>query len=226
MTTNKELTVSEKNEALRNELWAKGLYVHAVGQLDRIDYLIVSCFEPDPQAPPNGEPFEYPTVVTEGYIHIEEPPKPIYRNFANIILEGVDEQGENITRTDVGKTPIFPIEIRLNIHIKELAECETIADAKTLIGDSYKDYDNCFPLTWLKFNLIYPLKQSIHAEIEFCGCIADILYPIAKIYKDTIYASETNEFGVFGHGIEDLVFESLILQGSGSSLYSEVWIGS
>lgn len=219
-------TVSEKNEALKAELWARGLYVQEVGELGRIDYLIVSCLTPTPQAPPNGEPFEYPIVVEDGYIHIEEPPKPIYRNFANVILDGVDEQGENITRTDVGKTPIFPIEIRLNVHIKELAECETIADAKTLIGDSYKDYNDCFPLTWLKFNLIYPLKQSIHVEIEFCGCIADILYPIAKIYKDTIYASETNEFGVFGHGIEDLVFESLILQGSGSSLYSEVWIGS
>jgi len=58
MPTEKELTVSEKNEALKAELWARGLYVQEVGQLGRIDYLIVSCFEPDPNGPPNGLPIE------------------------------------------------------------------------------------------------------------------------------------------------------------------------
>lgn len=228
MPTEKELTVSEKNEALMEELQQRGLCVWKIGQLGRCDLLVVSCFEPDPQAPPNGGPFEYPTpiVAAEGYIHIEESPKPIYQPYANVILEEVDEKGQNVTRIYVGKNPIFPIEIKLNVSIKALSECATIEDAKTFIGDNYKEYDGCFPLTWLKFNLIYPLKAQIHTEIEYCGSIADILYPIAKIYKDTIYASETNEFGVYGHGIEDLVFEHLILQGSNSNLYSEVWIGS
>ena len=54
--TNQVQDVSQKNAALREELWAKGCYVQEVGQLGRIDFLIVSYFEPDPQAPPNAEP--------------------------------------------------------------------------------------------------------------------------------------------------------------------------
>ena len=55
-TENQQKTVHEKNEELREILWQMGLNVFSVGQLGRIDYLIVSHFEPDPSAPPEGEP--------------------------------------------------------------------------------------------------------------------------------------------------------------------------
>lgn len=52
MEEKKELSVSEKNAQLREEFWKQGLNVYAVGQLGRIDFLVVSHFEPDPNAPP------------------------------------------------------------------------------------------------------------------------------------------------------------------------------
>lgn len=51
MENEKQLSVSEKNAALREELWKQGLNVYSVGQLGRIDFLVVTHFEPDPNAP-------------------------------------------------------------------------------------------------------------------------------------------------------------------------------
>lgn len=50
MTTNQEKTVHEKNEELKAQLLARGLYVKTIGEVGKTDYLIVSCIEPILQA--------------------------------------------------------------------------------------------------------------------------------------------------------------------------------
>lgn len=62
-----KLTVSEKNESLMEELQKRGLCVWRIGQLGRHDFLVVSSFEPDPNAPPNGEPFGEEDIATKDH---------------------------------------------------------------------------------------------------------------------------------------------------------------
>jgi len=111
-------------------------------------------------------------------------------------------------------------EIRLNISINDLSK--VIGDVTNIInsvddGKRFLDkkYDE------LTFSLDYPLERSVEITIFNAETIADILVPIANCYKD-IY-KQPEKYGVWGHSIEDLYFERLLLKEEG---YSHVFIGS
>lgn len=130
--------------------------------------------------------------------------------------------------------------IELNIPIKSLSKIK--GDLSDILTDG--DNQSILDETWydLKFELVYPLSVKVPIVIEKADCIADILVPIAKKYKE-IYKEEAattkltgspegnlinrsktdGTYGIWGHDFGDLVFEGLVLNKEG---LSEVYIGS
>lgn len=72
----------------------------------------------------------------------------------------------------------------------------------------------------LRCDLTYPFNGAI-VFIDNVRSIADILQPIARYYKNEIYANP-KQHGVYGHKIEDLCFERIIIKGN----KVEIFIGS
>ena len=62
----------------------------------------------------------------------------------------------------------------------------------------------------LECELTYPFSGAT-IFINNAFSIADILQPIAKYYKNIIYANP-EKYGVYGHEIEDLCFERIIIK--------------
>jgi len=114
--------------------------------------------------------------------------------------------------------------VDLNISVKALSEITgdvtniiNGTDGKRYLDKEYSD---------LIFEIDYPLSTTkVRVKIPKAKTIADILVPIADVYKNTIYADadKDNKFGVWGHGIQDLYFERINIKEKG---VSELFIGS
>ena len=107
--------------------------------------------------------------------------------------------------------------IPLNIHIEDLSM--VIGDLSHIIHgtDGQRYFDNGDEDSWeiidlgcIKFELNYPLSTIVQLSIESPGCVADVLVPIADTYANIIYA-DPEKYGIDHHGIEDLVFEGLVI---------------
>jgi len=131
--------------------------------------------------------------------------------------------------------------IDLNIGVAALSKIK--GDLSQILTDG--ENNNYLEETWynLQFELTYPFKVKVPITIAKADCIADILVPIAKRYKEIyqeekatsklsadrsngnlINRAETDgKYQIWGHVIEDLVFEGLKLNKDG---LSEVYIGS
>lgn len=110
--------------------------------------------------------------------------------------------------------------IELNIHVESLANVQ--GDLTKIIHDTSgerwfeKPYEN------LKISLTYPFKTPYLLTIEKANNLSDILVPIAKTYKDIIYAN-SEQYGVWGHVFGDLWFEELTINDDGNC---EIFIGN
>lgn len=175
----------------------------------------------------NGIPFSKVVateLVNHENLHLsEEVPKtqPIVQTTEKHIEVIIDPT--DIREFRVVKTNKTPISYKLNIHLETLAKCKNLAEAIKMVGEVPP-----FPLVIenIQFVLDYPLHQSVMIEIRRAESVIGILYYIARVYMDIIYGSQTNEYGIWGHGIEDLVFEGIDIQESNSSLFSKIYLGS
>ena len=113
--------------------------------------------------------------------------------------------------------------VDLNISVKALSEITgdvtniiNGTDGKRYLDKEYSD---------LVFEIDYPLSTKVEVKIPKAKTIADILVPIADVYKNTIYADadKDNKYGVWGHGISDLYFEGIVIK---ETQVSELFIGS
>lgn len=114
-------------------------------------------------------------------------------------------------------------QVNLNISVSALAEIKGDVthiingiDGKRYLNKEYSD---------LVFEIDYPLETKVEVKIPKAKNIADILVPIAYVYKNVIYADaeKENKYGVWGHGIGDLYFEGIVINENGKS---ELFIGS
>lgn len=113
-------------------------------------------------------------------------------------------------------------EIKLNIHVKSLADIKgnvtnviNGTDGKRFLNKEYID---------LVFKIDYPLdpKKPLEVIIPKAKSIADILVPIARAYKTIIY-KYPETYGVWGHCIEDLYFEGIVIKDDNTT---ELHLGS
>jgi len=114
-------------------------------------------------------------------------------------------------------------QVSLNISVKSLSEIT--GDVTNIIngtdGKRYLDKE----YTDLLFEIDYPLSTKVEVKISKAKTIADILLPIADVYKNVIYADaeKENKYGVWGHGIGDLYFEQITINEDGKC---DLFIGS
>jgi len=113
--------------------------------------------------------------------------------------------------------------LELNISVKQLADLKghkVTCIIHSLGGKRYlnKEYSN------LRFSIHYPLDKDKAVEIVIpkAKSIADILVPLADTYKNVIY-KDPKKYGVWGHCIEDLFFEGIVIKPNG---ICELFVGS
>jgi len=87
-------------------------------------------------------------------------------------------------------------------------------------SDGEKYFDNDYDE--LTFLINYPVNNPLQVKIENISCIADILVPIARAYKNKIY-KYPEKYGVWGHDISDLYFEGIVINDDGTG---EIMVGS
>lgn len=123
--------------------------------------------------------------------------------------------------------------MELNISVESLSRLPDLDCARGVINslDGIGWFEE--PYQNLKTTLTYPLSVEVEMEFDDVEHIADILYPVAKMYEH-IYEVESKtsklsekipensmllnrpktdgEFGVWGHDIGDLRFEVLEIE--------------
>lgn len=97
----------------------------------------------------------------------------------------------------------------LNIHVGQLADILTPVDfvLTSLEGQQRlkREYEN------LTFEISYPLEDmKVRVLIPKAKMLGDILVPIAKTYKELIYA-QPEKHGIWGHDLDDLFFEGIVI---------------
>ena len=109
--------------------------------------------------------------------------------------------------------------IRVNIHVLTLYELSQSADIEKLSKIIRGYHTEKGSLTYLLskeyedviVQFDYPLSKKFETIIPKAKRISDILIPLAIIYKKEIYGTKEkmNEYGVWGHELSDLYFESI-----------------
>jgi hypothetical protein len=110
--------------------------------------------------------------------------------------------------------------IDVNVQVKELADFFDDFDKfsnSNLHAVLEKEYD------FLEIELFYPLRKFLTIIVENPKKVSDILIPVALAYRDTIYASKDNEYGIWGHDIGDLWIEEVIIKDDNTV---DIYIGS
>lgn len=146
---------------------------------------------------------------------------------------------------------VLPSDIRFEVdaHINSLAGTTRRTGSRLISATSYKKrgHGNC--TSWFNYQLgpkkriwfekvdaiiNYPLNGTYVIRIPptlgyhnkpMTMNIGHFLWHVAKVYKDEIYTHQ-KKYGVWGHGINDLVFEVIVLKQFKTKIYGIVEIGS
>jgi len=137
----------------------------------------------------------------------------------------------------------------INAHINSLAGTTRSAGSRLISATTYTKRGHGRSTSWFSIKLgrrkhksferinaliDYPLNGKYVISIPptlgyhqkpIVMNIGHFLWHVAKVYKDEIYTHQ-KKYGVWGHGINDLVFEVVILKRFKTKTYGIVEIGS
>jgi len=103
------------------------------------------------------------------------------------------------------------LEIRLNISVKDLSTCDGILGGVVCGMDNKGNLVRWLDKSYssLEFTLKYPIRVHKIVKIKNPKCVADILFPIAKAYREIYW--QADKYKVWGHSFEQLYFEKITI---------------
>lgn len=100
-----------------------------------------------------------------------------------------------------------------SVHVSSLSNIErkyAVALIYSQDGEKYLKK----PLTG-EIRLTYPLGVDVYLKIKNCASVGGLLWDISQVYKEEIY-KDPKRYGIWGHSIGDLYFESITIFHNGS----------
>ena len=99
-----------------------------------------------------------------------------------------------------------------SVHVSSLSNIERKYAVALIYSQNREKYFEK-PLTG-EVRLTYPLGVDVYLKIKNCASVGGLLWDISQVYKN-IY-KDPEKYGVWGHGIGDLYFESITIFCNGS----------